>query len=324
MDAKVVVVTGASAGLGRAIAIQFAKKKLNVGLISRNVERLESLKKEIERLGVKAAIAICDVADSKQVENAAEIIERSLGPIDIWVNNAMTSVFAPFKEMTPEEFKRVTDVTYLGYVYGTLCALKKMLPRNHGMIIQVGSALAYRGIPLQSAYCGSKHAIQGFTESLRCELMHDNSAVKVTMIQMPAMNTPQFNWVKNKLKRKPQPVPPIFQPEVGAEAVVWGAFHYRREWYVGNSTVLALIGNKLFPGIGDRYLAKTGYSAQQYDGADDPNRAFNLFETVNGKFEAHGDFDKRAASYSLQLWVDQNIKIISIVLLILFLIALFI
>lgn len=217
MSYKVVVVTGASAGLGRAIAIQFAKKKLNVGLISRNKERLESLKKEIEGLGVKASIAVCDVANPDQIENAAEIIEKELGAIDIWVNNAMASVFSPFKEITNEEFKRVTEVTYLGYVYGTQSALKRMLPRNRGMIIQVGSALAYRGIPLQSAYCGAKHAIQGFTESVRCELLHDKSDVKITMVQMPAMNTPQFNWVKSRLEKKATASSPNFSTRS------WGA-----------------------------------------------------------------------------------------------------
>lgn len=317
MDYKVVVVTGASAGLGRAIALQFAKKNLHVGLISRNRDRLESLKKEIEVFGVKASIAICDVANPLEVEKAAEIIEKELGPIDIWINNAMASIFSPFIEISANEFKRVTEVTYLGYVYGTQTALKKMLPRNRGIIVQVGSALAYRGIPLQSAYCGAKHAVQGFTESVRCELLHDNSKVKITMVQMPAMNTPQFSWVRSRLPRKPQPVPPIFQPEVGAQAVFWSVFHYRREWYIGFSSVLAIVGNRFFPGFGDRYLAKTGFDSQQYNGPDDPNRPFNLFETVNGDFAAHGNFDQRSKNFSFQVWLDQNIKSIFLIILIL-------
>ena len=242
MNQKVVLVTGASAGLGRAIALKFGQNNCSVGLLSRNKERLESLKKELEGYGVKAAFAICDVSDPEQIEKGADLIEQELGPIDIWVNNAMVSVFAPFKEITAAEFKRVTEVSYLGFVYGTQSALKRMLSRNSGLIIQVGSALAYRGIPLQSAYCGAKHAIEGFTESIRSELLHDKTDVKITMVQMPAMNTPQFSWVKNKLGRKTQPVPPIFQPEVGAQAVFHSAFHYRREWYVGDSSVIAIVG----------------------------------------------------------------------------------
>lgn len=320
MKPKVVIVTGASAGLGRAIAIKFAQKNLSVGLISRNAERLESLKQELEGLGVRAAFAICDVAEADQVEKAASSLENELGPIDIWVNNAMTSIFSPFKEITPEEYKRVTEVSYLGCVYGTMSALKSMLPRNKGIIIQVGSALAYRAIPLQSAYCGAKHAIEGFTESIRCELLHDNSNVRITMVQMPAMNTPQFNWVKSRLRHKPQPVPPIFQPEVGAQAVVWSAFHYRREWIVGGSSAMAIIGNKFFPGLGDRYLGKTGYDAQQYNGLDDPNRPNNLFETVSGPFGSHGDFDGRAREFSFQFWFTRyRILILILILLLIFL-----
>ena len=220
----------------------------------------------------------------------------------------MCSVFSPVKEMTPADFKRVTEVTYLGFVYGTLAALKRMLPRDRGIIVQVGSALAYRGIPLQSAYCGGKHAIQGFTESLRCELIHDNSNVKITMVQMPALNTPQFDWVKSRLPRKPQPVPPIYQPEVAADAIVHAAHHYRREWFVGGSTVVAIQGNKIAPGFGDWYLAQQGYGAQQYDGQHDPNRPNNLDEPVDEHTDhgAHGDFDSRAHAHSLQLWVDQH------------------
>jgi short-subunit dehydrogenase len=218
----------------------------------------------------------------------------------------MVSVFSPIKDMTAEEFQRVTEVTYLGYVYGTLAALRRMLPRDRGLIIQVGSALAYRGIPLQAAYCAAKHAVQGFTDSLRCELLHDQSNVRVTMIQMPALNTPQFNWVKSRLPRQPQPVPPIFQPEVAADAIVWAAQHKRREVYVGWPTVKAIVGDKLVPSYADRYLARMGYDAQQYDGAADPNRPHNLWEPLPGDHGAHGDFDTRATNTSLQFWANKH------------------
>jgi NAD(P)-dependent dehydrogenase (short-subunit alcohol dehydrogenase family) len=254
------------------------------------------------------------MADPDQVEAAAAAVEREFGPIGVWVNNAMVSVFSPVKEMTPAEYKRVTEVTYLGYVYGTLAALKRMLPRDRGRIIQVGSALAYRGIPLQSAYCGAKHAIQGFTESLRCELIHDGSNVKISMVQMPAMNTPQFSWVKSRLPRKPQPVPPIYQPEVAADAILWAAHHYRREWYVGGSTAVAITGNKLLPGVGDWYLGRTGYDSQQYDGLADPDRPNNLYEPVDAAVDhgAHGHFDARATDRSLQLWADQHRNLLTL------------
>ncbi len=249
-----------------------------------------------------------DVADAEQVEKAAAAVEQQFGPIDIWVNDAMCSVFSPVKKMTPADYKRVTEVTYLGYVHGTLAALKRMLARDRGIIVQVGSALAYRGIPLQSAYCAAKHAIQGFNDSLRAELIHDRSNVKVTMVQMPALNTPQFNWVKSRLPRKPQPVPPIFQPEVAADAIVHAAHHYRREWYVGMSTVKAIVGNKIMPGVGDWYLGQSGYDAQQYDGKTTAERKDNLYEPVDSQrdFGAHGDFDKRASNFSWQLWASQH------------------
>src|SRR5881409_2825443 len=230
--AEVVVITGASAGVGRATAQRFAKEGARIGLIARGIDGLEGARKGVEKLGGKALVTPVDVADADKVEGAAAQIEAELGEIDIWINNAMTSVFAPIKEMTPEEFRRVTEVTYLGYVYGTLAALKRMLPRNRGVIVQVGSALAYRGIPLQSAYCAAKHAIQGFVESLRCELLHDRSKVRVTMVQLPALNTPQFSWVKNRLRRKLQPMGPIFQPEVAADAILWASQHDRREIFV--------------------------------------------------------------------------------------------
>ena len=235
------------------------------------------------------------------MEKAAASVEQEFGPIDIWVNNAMASVFSPVKEMQPEEYKRVTEVTYLGVVYGTLAALKRMLPRDHGTIVQVGSALVYRSIPLQSAYCAAKHAIAGFTDSLRCELIHDKSNVRVTVVQMPALNTPQFGWVKSRLKHKAQPVPPIFQPEVGAKAIYWAAHHSRREVYVGLPTVEAIVGNKLAPSLLDRYLGKTGFASQQTCDPEDPNRPNNLWEPLPGDHGAHGSFDERAHGRSWEL-----------------------
>lgn len=245
MKPEIVVITGASAGLGRAVAREFGRHKAKIGLLARGIAGLEATKREIEDLGGTALILPTDVADSAAVEQAAASVEAQLGPIDIWVNNAMASVFSPVKEMKPEEYKRVTEVTYLGVVYGTLAALKRMLRRDRGTIIQVGSALAYRSIPLQSAYCAAKHAIAGFTDSLRCELIHDKSKVRITMVQMPALNTPQFGWVKSRLTHKAKPVPPIFQPEVGARAIYGAAHHWRRELYVGWPTVEAIVANKL-------------------------------------------------------------------------------
>src|SRR5687767_9952429 len=263
---EVVVITGASAGVGRATAEAFAKRGARIGLIARGTERLEAARRDVEALGGTALVLPVDVADAEGIETAAAHVERELGPIDIWVNNAMASVFSPIKEMTADEFRRVTEVTYLGYVHGTLAALRRMLPRDRGTIVQVGSALAYRSIPLQAAYCAAKHAVTGFTESLRCELIHDESRVRVTEVHMPALNTPQFGWVKSRLPRKAQPVPPIYQPEVAAEAIYWAAHHNRRELLVGWSTMQAVWGNKLVPGLIDRYLARTGYEGQQHDG----------------------------------------------------------
>jgi NAD(P)-dependent dehydrogenase (short-subunit alcohol dehydrogenase family) len=299
---EVVVITGASAGVGRATAQAFARLGARVGLLARGRAGLESAKKDVEEAGGRALIVPTDVSDWEQVEAAAAAVEREFGAIDIWVNDAMCSVFSPVKEMTAADYRRVTEVTYLGYVHGTLSALKRMLPRDRGSIVQVGSALAYRGIPLQSAYCAAKHAIQGFNDSLRAELLHDRSRVRVTMVQMPALNTPQFHWVKSRLPRKPQPVPPIYQPEVAAEAIVWAAHHDRREWYVGGSTQFVIAANKAAPGIGDWYLARHGFDSQQYDGRDDPNRKNNLNEPVDADvdFGAHGDFDARAHHECLQ------------------------
>ncbi len=309
---EVVVITGASAGVGRATAQRFAKEGARIGLLARGLDGLEGARRDVEKLGGKALVIPVDVADADKVEAATAQIEAELGEIDIWINNAMTSVFSPVKQMTAAEFRRVTEVTYLGYVYGTLAALKRMLPRDRGVIVQVGSALAYRGIPLQSAYCAAKHAIQGFCDSLRCELIHDKSAVRVTMLQMPALNTPQFDWVKSRLARKAQPVPPIFQPKVAAEAIYFAAHNPRREFYVGLPSVEVIVANKIAPGLLDRYLARTGYDSQQYDGPEDPNRPNNLWHPVPGDHGAHGTFDARARSWSPQLWTSEHRTVLAL------------
>jgi short-subunit dehydrogenase len=304
---EVVVITGASAGVGRAAVREFAKHGASIGLVARGRDGLAGARREVEALGGKALALPTDVADPEQVEDAARQVENKLGPIDIWVNNAMASVFSPVKEMKAEEYKRVTEVTYLGYVYGTLSALKRMLPRDRGTLVYVGSALAYRSIPLQSAYCAGKHAILGFFASLRTELMHDRSNVHVTMVQMPALNTPQFGWVKSRLPHKAQPVPPIYQPEVAARAIYYAAHHpKRREYYAGWSTVEAIFGNKIAPSFADRYLARTGYESQQHDGPEDPNRPNNLWKPVAGDHGAHGSFDNRAQTRSLELWAEMH------------------
>jgi len=303
---EVVVITGASAGVGRATTRKFARLGARIALLARGTDGLEVAQREVEELGGTAIVVPVDVANAEQVEAAAARVEIDLGKIDIWINNAMASVFSPIKKMTPEEFRRVTEVTYLGCVYGTLAALKRMLPRDHGTIVQVGSALAYRGIPLQSAYCAAKHAIQGFCDSLRCELLHDKSGVRLTMLQLPALNTPQFGWVKSRLPRKAQPVPPIFQPEVAAEAIYFAAHNPRREFYVGLPSVKAIVANKIAPGLLDHYLARTGYDSQQYDGPEDPNRPDNLWQPVPGDHGAHGAFDARASNWSPQLWTSEH------------------
>ncbi|GAB3203976.1 SDR family oxidoreductase [Pontibacter aydingkolensis] len=302
----VVVITGASAGLGRACARKFAEDGYDVGLLARGIDGLEGAKKEVLQLGRKAMYVQVDVADAQAVEDAAAKIEEELGEIDVWVNNAMNSVFSPIKEMKAEEYKRVTEVTYLGQVYGTLSALKRMLPRDKGSIILVGSALAYRGIPLQSAYCGSKHAIQGFFDSLRSELMHDKSNVRVTMVQLPAMNTTQFGFVKTRLPNKPKPMGKIYQPEVAADAILFAAHHNRREIYVGYPTVQAIVGDKIAPELGDYVLAKTAFEGQQTNIPEDPNRKHNLWEPIPGDHGAHGDFDAEATDFSPELWVSKN------------------
>lgn len=312
---EVVVVTGASAGVGRAIVQAFAKRGAHIGLLARGQAGLEGAQRDVEAAGGKALILPTDMADAEQVEAAAAKVEETFGPIDVWVNVAMASVFSPFKEMQADEFKRVTEVAYLGFVYGTMAALRRMLPRDKGKIIQIGSALAYRSIPLQSAYCGAKHAIMGFTDSIRCELIHDNSNVQITMVQLPAVNTPQFSWVKSRLPDKAQPVPPIYQPEVIADAVTWVTDHYRRELFIGMSTVIAIQGNKLFPALGDRYLGKTGYKSQQTGQPADPNRPNNLWKPVDEQrdYGAHGAFDSRASSRSWQLWADTHVGLLALV-----------
>lgn len=304
-SSPVVVITGASAGLGRAIAHAYARRGAKLGLIARNPEALAAAQSECEQLGGKAICIPTDVSDAEAVEYAATIVEEQLGPIDIWVNDAMVSVFSPVKEMEASDYQRVTEVLYLGFVYGTMAALRRMLPRDRGTIIQIGSALSYRSIPLQSAYCAAKHAINGFTDSLRCELHHDQSRVKVTTVQMPAMNTTQFDWVKNRMPCNTQPVPPIFEPEIAAEVVVAAglAKNPRREYWVGSPTAGAIVAQRLFPGLLDRYLGRTGYDAQQIANEPrDPNAPNNLYEYVPGKHSARGRFDHRSKHTSAEVF----------------------
>ena len=303
---RVVVVTGGSAGVGRATVRAFAEHGDHVAVIARDHDGLDAAVKEVEAAGGRGLALPTDVADAAAVEAAAVAAEERLGPIDVWVNNAMTSVFAPFTEVDPDEIRRVTEVNYLGFVYGTKAALDRMVPRDRGVIIQVGSALAYRGIPLQSAYCGSKHAVKGFTESVRTELLHDKSGVRITMVQMPALNTPQFDWVLSRLSKKPQPVPPIYQPEVAARAILWTSEHKRSEVWVGGSTVLTILGNFAIPRLLDRYLGRTGFDSQQTKAPADPQRPANLWEPVGGDRGAHGDFDAQAKDRSHQWWLTTH------------------
>jgi NAD(P)-dependent dehydrogenase (short-subunit alcohol dehydrogenase family) len=304
---KVAVVTGASAGIGRATALALAREGADLGLLSRNRERLESLAAEIAALGRRALVIPLDVADAEAVEAAATRVEAELGPIDVWVNNAMVSVFSPIAEMRADEFRRVMEVNYLGAVYGTLAALRRMSARQDGRsggsIVLVGSALAYRGIPLQSAYCASKHALEGFNDSLQSELLHERSAVRVTMVQLSAFNTPQFDWVRSRLPGKAQPLAPVFQPELAAQAIVWASRHGGRELKVGFPAWMAIWGDKLFPRLGDWYLARKAFEGQQASEPRDPQARDNLFETVPGAFGAHGRFDRIAKTHSLQLWL---------------------
>lgn len=296
----VVVITGASAGVGRATAQAFARRGARIGLIARDADRLQATAEEVRRLGGVAEIHALDVADAAGVDRVAEEFEQKLGPIDIWVNNAMLTVFSPVMEMTADEFRRVTEVTYLGYVHGTLAALRRMAPRDRGTIVQVGSALSYRSIPLQSAYCAAKHAVNGFTDSLRVELLHDKSRVQVTAVHLPGLNTPQFVWGRSHMPKKAQPVPPIYQPEVAADAIVRAAYGNRREWWLGWPTVASIVGQRVMPEFLDWYLARTNFEAQQTDQPDTPDRPNNLFLTVPGDYGAHGPFDQRAKATSPQ------------------------
>jgi NADP-dependent 3-hydroxy acid dehydrogenase YdfG len=309
----VVVITGASAGVGRATVRAFADAGYDVALIARGEAGVAGAAEEVRAAGRRALELPLDVADADAVEAAAERTEHELGPIDVWVNDAMLSVFSPVKQMRADEYRRVTEVTYLGYVHGTLAAYRRMAARDRGVIVQVGSALAYRSIPLQSAYCAAKHAIAGFTDSLRCELIHDHSHVRVTMVNMPALNTPQFDWVRSRLRGKGQPVPPIFEPEVAARAILHAAEHPRRELQVGRSTYLALWGQKLAPGLLDWYLGRTGYASQQTAEPEDAERPDNLDAPVDATVDhgAHGRFDRRAERWSpaLQLTIHRRLAL---------------
>ncbi len=308
---EVVVVTGASAGVGRATAVAFAREGARVGLVARGRDGLEGARQDVEAAGGEALVVEADVADADAVERAAAAVEETLGPITVWVNNAMATIFSPFTLIGPDEYRRATEVTYLGYVWGTLAALRRMLPRDRGTVVQVGSSLAYRGIPLQAPYCGAKHAIQGFTESVRCELLHDGSNVHVTMVQLPALNTPQFDWGRSRMPRRAQPVPPIYQPELAADAIVFAARSRRRELYAGGSTVVTILGDKLAPALGDRYLARSGYESQQTDEPAGDDRPDNLFEPVPGDRGAHGRFNRQARPRSLQLWITKHRRAIA-------------
>ncbi len=312
-DSEVVVVTGASAGVGRATARAFAERGAKVGLLARGEDGLEGARDDVEDAGGEAVVVPTDVADPDEVEAAAETVEDAFGPIDVWVNDAMVSVFSPAAEMTADDYRRVTEVTYLGYVYGTLAALERMRPRDEGTIVQVGSALAYRGIPLQSAYCGAKHAIQGFTESVRTELIHDDCDVQLSMVQMPAMNTPQFEWSKSRMPKRPQPVPPIYQPEVAARAITWTVDRGKDELWVGRSTVKAILGNRLIPRRLDNLLASGGYDSQLTDEPTDPDRENNLYEPLSGDYGAHGPFDDRARDRSYQLRASMHRRALALV-----------
>jgi NAD(P)-dependent dehydrogenase (short-subunit alcohol dehydrogenase family) len=305
---RVVVVTGASGGIGRASALEFARRGDRLALLARGEAGLDAAAAEIRELGTEALAIPTEMADYEQVAAAVERVESELGPIDVWVNVAFTSVFSRFDDITPEEYRRATEVTYLGYVWGTKAVLPRMKARNRGTIVHVGSALAYRGIPLQTAYCGAKHATQGFHEALRCELLHEHSDVHVTMVQMPAVNTPQFSWVLSKLPHHAQPVPPIYQPEVAGRAVVFAADHpRRREYWVGSSTVLTLMANAVVPGLLDRYLGRTGFAAQQTSDLSTEGQPANLWDAADGPdgrdFGAHGAFDDRSRTGSAQQWV---------------------
>lgn len=305
-ELMIVVITGASAGVGRATARAFARAGADVALIARGVEGLEACAREVEALGQRSLVLPLDVTDDVALDRAAERVESELGPIDVWVNNAMVSVYGPVLEVTPPELRRVTEVTYLGYVWGTQAALRRMKPRDRGTIVQVGSALAYRGIPLQSAYCAAKHAIKGFTESLLCELHHDHSRVRVTMVELPAVNTPQFDWSRSHMPRKFEPIAPVFEPEVATDEIVRAAFHPRRDVWVGWPTVKAILGERIAPGVIDRYLGRVGYRGQQSDEARPAGVRDNLFRPLPGDHGAHGRFGAVAKPRSMQVWASRN------------------
>ena len=303
---RVVVITGAGAGVGRAAAEEFARQGCDVALLSRDKDRLERAAEELRRHGVRALAIPTDVADAHAVEQAATQTEEQLGPIDIWVNVAMATVFAPVSKLTPEEFERGTRVTYLGQVHGTMSALSRMRTRNAGTIVNVGSALGYRSVPLQSIYCGAKFAIRGFTDALRSEIIHDGLAVHLTMVDLPAVNTPQFDWAINKMGRRAEPVAPIYQPEVPARAIYFAATHKRRQIWVGYPTVQAILANRIAPGLIDKYLAKTGYSGQLTHEPTEPDAPGNLFEPVPGPYGAHGRFDNRSRAGSWEMFTDRH------------------
>ena len=305
-DPPVVVVTGASAGVGRAVVRRFAQDNARIGLIARGIDGLEGAKREVEEAGGEAMICQCDVADANAVEQAAHNVEETFGPIDIWINAAFAGVLSRFLDMSIEDFERTTRVTYLGQVHGTYAALKRMVPRDRGSIVLVGSALAYRGIPLQSAYCGAKHAIQGFHDSIRSELLHDKSNVHLSMVQLPGVNTPQFDWIKTNLPKKPKPASPPYQPEIPAEAIHYAAHHRRKEIVLGWPSLQAIWGNRLASPLLDRYLAATGFSGQQDKEPVSPDRKNNLYDPVPGDFGAHGRFDAQARKHSSQLWVTTH------------------
>jgi NAD(P)-dependent dehydrogenase (short-subunit alcohol dehydrogenase family) len=302
----IVVVSGASAGIGRATARRFARAGWRVAVFARGTDGLDAAAREIANLGGEAMAIALDVADEAAIEAAADRVEREWGPIDVWINNAMVTAYCEFMDMSPQDFRRATEVTYFGSVWGIRAALKRMLPRDRGAIVQVGSALAYRSIPLQSAYCGAKSALRGFIDSLRSELLHDGSRVHLTMVQLSAFNTPQFDWGKTCIPKQPQPVPPIFQPEVAAEGIYYAATHRRRELWVGWPAVKAILAQKLIPGILDRILAKRGYDGQHTNDPLPPGRRDNLYEPVPGDHGAHGRFDARSMPRSVQLWLDMN------------------
>ncbi len=304
--AKIAVITGAGAGVGHAVAQRFAQEGFDVALLSRGEERLEVLAGEVRALGRRALPISTDVADSDQVDSAAERVEKELGPIDVWVNVAMATVFAPVSLLSPREVKRATEVTYLGQVHGMMAALRHMRTRKRGTIINVGSALAYRSVPLQSAYCGAKAAIRGFTDSLRSELIHDGLDIQLTMVHLPAVNTPQFDWALNKMGRKAKPVAPIFQPEVVARAIYFAATHRRREIWVGFPTVKAIVANRIAPGLLDLYLAKTGYSGQLSKEPLPLDAPSNLYEPAQGHATAHGRFDSEARTSSWEMFTDRH------------------